>query len=133
VRNIRRGFQPRVCRDKIGNLIAGEQQILNRWAEYFEELLSSKTTQRMNAEIVYLGPELHISVPTVIEVYDTIRRMKDNSAPGEDAVTAELIKGGGRSLWKNIHQLIESIWQKEEMPEEWRTAIICLCIRRAVT
>jgi hypothetical protein len=88
VRNIKRGFQPRttVCRDKIGNLIAGEQQILDRWAEYFEELLSSKTTQLTNvAETVYFGPELHISVPTVIEVYDTIRKMKDNRAPGEDA------------------------------------------------
>jgi hypothetical protein len=53
---------------------------LSRWAEYFEELLSSKTTQRMNAEIAYLGPELYISVPTFIEVYDTIRRMKDNRA-----------------------------------------------------
>jgi hypothetical protein len=48
---------------------------LSRWAEYFEELLSSKATQRMNAEIAYLGP-----VPTFIEVYDTIRRMKDNRA-----------------------------------------------------
>jgi hypothetical protein len=62
VPNIKRGFQPRitVCWDKIGNLIAGEQQILNRWAEYFEELLSSKTTQCMNAETIsalnYLYP-----------------------------------------------------------------------------
>jgi hypothetical protein len=63
-------------------------------------------------------------MPTVIEVYDTIRRTKDNRAPREDAVTAELIKGGGRSLWKNIHQLIISICEKKEMPEEWRTAII---------
>jgi hypothetical protein len=69
VNNIKRVFQPRftVCRDKIGNLIAGEQQILNRWAEYFEELLSSKTTQRMNTEIVYFGPELHIPVPMVLD------------------------------------------------------------------
>jgi hypothetical protein len=51
--------------------------------------------------------------------------MKDNRAPGEDAITAELIKEGGRSLWKNIHQLIVSIWEKEEMSEEWQAAIIC--------
>jgi hypothetical protein len=79
----------------------------------------------MNAEIVYFSPELHISMPMIIEVYDTIRRMKENRAPRENATTAQLIKGGGRSLWKNIHQLIVSIWEKEEMPEERRTAIIC--------
>jgi hypothetical protein len=126
VRNIKRGFQLRttVCWDKIGNRIAGEQQILNRWAEYFEELLkSSTTTQSMNTEIVYFSPELHISVPTVTEVDDTNRRMKDNRTPGEDAITAELIKGSGRSLWKNIHQLIVSIWEK----------LFALYIRRAIS
>jgi hypothetical protein len=53
-RTILRGFKPKitVCRDKIGNLIAGEEHILNRWAEYFEELLSTKTTQCMNAETI---------------------------------------------------------------------------------
>jgi hypothetical protein len=39
-------------------------------------------------------------------VYDAIRRMKDNGAPGEDAVAVELMKEGGRSLWKDIRRLI---------------------------
>jgi hypothetical protein len=35
--NSKRGFKPRITvgRDKIRNLIAGEEHILNRWAEYF--------------------------------------------------------------------------------------------------
>jgi hypothetical protein len=42
--------------------------------------------------------------------------MEDNNrAPGEDAVTAELVKESGRSLRKNIYQLIVSILEKEEM------------------
>jgi hypothetical protein len=69
-------------------------------------------------------------VPTVIEVYKTIRRMKDNRAPGEGGITAELIKSGSRSLWKNIHQLIVSVWEKEKMLEEWRTAIIFLIYKK---
>jgi hypothetical protein len=72
-----------------------------------------------------------MNVPMVIEVYDTIRRMKDNRAPGEDAIIAQLIKGGGRSLRKNIHQLIVSMWEKAEMSEEWRTAIICPIYKKA--
>jgi hypothetical protein len=51
--------------------------------------------------------------------------MKDNRAPGGDAITAELIKKGGKRLWENIHQLILSIWNKEAIPEAWRTEIIC--------
>jgi hypothetical protein len=72
-----------------------------------------------------LALKLHIPEPTTTEVYDTIRKMKDNRAPGEDAITAKLIKKGGKHLWENIHQLIVSVWNKEEIPEEWRTAVLC--------
>jgi hypothetical protein len=81
--------------------------------------------QSTNNETVYFGPELHIPEPATTEVYDTIRNMKDSRTPGEDVITAELIKEGGKHLWENIQQLIVSKWNKEEIPEEWRTAIIC--------
>jgi hypothetical protein len=51
-------------------------------------------------------------VPTVTEVYHAIRKMKNSRAPGEDAITAELTKEGGRCVWKNIYQLTVSIWEK---------------------
>jgi sorting nexin-29 len=87
--------------------------------------------QSTNNETVYFGPELHIPEPSTSEVYDTVRKMKDNRAPGEDATMAELIKKGGKHLWENIHQLIVSIWNKEEIPEELRTAIICPIYKKA--
>jgi sorting nexin-29 len=37
----------------------------------------------------------------------------------------ELIKYGGRKLWNRIHQLIKIILEKEQMPQEWSTSIIC--------
>jgi hypothetical protein len=86
--------------------------------------------QLLNAETVFFGPELHIPVPTVTEVYGAIRRMKNIRAPGEDIITAELIKEGRRCLWKNIYQLIVSVWEKEVMSEEWQTATICPILKK---
>jgi hypothetical protein len=63
-------------------------------------------------------------------VYGAIRRMKNNRAPGDDAITAELTKEGGRYLWKNIYQLTVFVWEKEIMPEKWQTAIICPIFRK---
>jgi hypothetical protein len=39
---------------------------------------------------------------------------------GFDQIPTELIKAGGRT----IHKLIISIWNKEELPEEWKESII---------
>jgi len=34
------------------------------------------------------------------------------------------MKAGGRTLRSDIHRLINSIWYKEELPEEWNKSII---------
>jgi hypothetical protein len=37
---------------------------------------------------------------------------------------AELIKAGGRKIRCAIHKLIIAIWNKEELPEEWKESVI---------
>jgi hypothetical protein len=37
---------------------------------------------------------------------------------------AELIKAGGRIIRSEIHKLIISIWNKEELFEEWKESVI---------
>jgi hypothetical protein len=39
-------------------------------------------------------------------------------------IPAELIKTGGRTIRCAIHKHIISIWNKEELPEEWKESII---------
>jgi len=41
-----------------------------------------------------------------------------------DQIPAELIKGGGSTICGEFHKLIVSIWDKEELPEEWKESII---------
>lgn len=45
IKDIKKGFQPRttLCKNGQGQLIGDSTQILNRWAEYFEELLGNNT------------------------------------------------------------------------------------------
>ena len=58
----------------------------------------------------------------LLETLGVIRNLKNNRAPGEDLITSELIKYGGKKLWNRIHQLITTIWEIEQMPQY---AIIC--------
>jgi hypothetical protein len=41
-----------------------------------------------------------------------------------------LIKAGGTTLHDEIHTLINSVWNKEELPEEWREWIILLIYKK---
>jgi hypothetical protein len=54
----------------------------------------------------------------------TIENLKSHKSPGINQIRAELIKAGGRKISCEIHKLIISIWNKEELPEEWKESII---------
>jgi hypothetical protein len=52
-----------------------------------------------------------------------ISSLKRHKSPGTDQIPAELIKAGGRIIRSEIHKLIISIWNKEELPEEWKESV----------
>jgi mannosyltransferase OCH1-like enzyme len=65
-----------------------------------------------------------VSEPSAFEVEMATEILKRHKSPGIDSITAELIKAGGRTFHSEIHKLINSIWNKEELPEQWKKYII---------
>jgi len=53
-----------------------------------------------------------------------IEKLKSHKSPGIDQIPAELIKAGGRTIRGAIHKLIIAIWNKEDLPEEWKESVI---------
>ena len=51
-------------------------------------------------------------------------KLKNHKSPGIDPIPAKLIKAGGKTIHCEIHKLIISIWNKEELPEEWKESIV---------
>ena len=62
--------------------------------------------------------------PSAFEVELAIEKLKNHRSPGIDQIAAELIKAGCRTIRGEIHDLIISIWNKEELPDEWKQSII---------
>jgi sorting nexin-29 len=50
--------------------------------------------------------------------------LKKYKSPGSDQIPAELIQTGGEMLLSAIHKLINSIWNKEELTDQWKESII---------
>jgi hypothetical protein len=61
--------------------------------------------------------------PSAFEVEMAIEKLKGHKSPGIDQIPAELIKAEGRTTQSEIHKLIISIWNKEELPGERKETI----------
>jgi hypothetical protein len=67
--------------------------------------------------------DIHTAEPLVpehslVEVKFTTGKLKSYKFPGTDQILAELIQAGGEILLcSEIHKLICSIWNKEELPQ----------------
>ena len=57
-----------------------------------------------------------MSEPSAFEVEMATEILKRHKSPGIDSITEELIKAGGRTFCSETHKLINSIWNKEELP-----------------
>ena len=62
--------------------------------------------------------------PSAFDIDLAIENLKSHRSPSIDQISAELIKAGGRIIRSEIHKLVISIWNKEELPEEWKESII---------
>jgi Reverse transcriptase (RNA-dependent DNA polymerase) len=130
IRIAKNGFQPRIsmCRKKNGELVCDLNGVLERWKEHFNELLNAGTDDRQAAQSRHSyesddGKEF--SEPSRQEVVDAISRLKNNKAPGDDALSGELFKAGSASLVDTLHELILRCWSDEKLPSEWKTGVIC--------
>jgi hypothetical protein len=50
--------------------------------------------------------------------------LKTYKLSGNDQIQAELIQVGGETLLSAIHKLISYIWNKEELPDQWKESIV---------
>jgi hypothetical protein len=78
--------------------------------------------------------EIHTAeplVPSHLEIEISIAKLKKYKSPGSDQILAELYEAGDGTLVSVIHKLINSIWNKEELPDQWKEFVIVpVCISK---
>jgi len=58
--------------------------------------------------------------------------IKGHKSPGIDPIPAELNKSVGRTGRCDINKLINSIWNKQKLPEEWKESIIVPIYKKGI-
>ena len=126
INDFKKGYQPRtnvVVKDERGDLVAVTYSILASWRNYFSQLLDVHGVNDVRQTEIHTAEPL-VPEPSALEVELATEKLKSHKSPGIDHIPAELIKAGGRTIRNEIHKLIISIWNKEELPEEWKESII---------
>jgi hypothetical protein len=83
----RKGFQARlnVVRNEEGNLVADAQGVLKKWKDHFSKILNVHKghEQETTANEVHTA-EPHVPKPSLAEIVNAIKKLKNNRAPGMD-------------------------------------------------
>jgi hypothetical protein len=110
-------------KDKNGNVFADSHCILNRWKNYFSQLLNVHNVSNVRQIEVNTAEPL-VPGSSRLEVEIAVAKLKKYKSPGSDQIPAELIQAGGEMLLSENHKLINSVWKKEELTDQWNDSII---------
>ena len=114
-----------LVKDLNGELIREREKRKNRWKQHFDQLLNARN-DRPSSELDS-SPVRSITTedePTEEEVEKAIKKLKNHKASGVDQIHAEMLKYGGKSALKWIHRVVLCVWRNEEIPDDWKKAII---------
>jgi hypothetical protein len=112
-----------LVKDERGDLLADPHKILNRWKNYFCELLNVHGAGGVRQTEIHTA-EPFVPEPSASEVEAAIGKLKKLKSPGTDQIPAKLMQAGGETLRSEIHKLIKLIWNKEELLHQWKESIV---------
>jgi hypothetical protein len=105
-----------------GDLLADFHNILHRWKNYFSQLLNVHNISVVRQTELHMAEPL-VPGPNCLEVEIAIAKLKKYKSPGSDQIPTELIQAGGEIFLSAIHKLINAVWNKEELPDQWKKSI----------
>ena len=133
IRGLRGGKQrveSMLIHDKNSMLLLNSMDRLERWKQYFQELLN--VNRAVDQTLVDEIQPDHISAQeirrqgepsTFEEERQALKQMKCRKAPGNNNVTADMLKAGGTLVLNWLHEIFVDVWNSEEIFEEWTLAI----------
>jgi hypothetical protein len=115
----KRGYQPRrnIVKYDNGDLLADSHNILKRWKSYFSRLLNVHRVNNIR-QIKIRTAEPLVSDPRSFEVQIAIAKLKKFKSQGSYQFMPELIQAGYEKVRSKIYKLINSILNKEELPNQ---------------
>jgi hypothetical protein len=107
-------------KDEKGDLLADPLKIVNRWMNYFCQLLNVQLVGGISQTEIRTA-EPFVPESSISEVDVALGKLQ--RSPGGDQIPCELIQAGRGQLHSEIHKHIKLIWNKE-LPHQWKESIV---------
>ena len=114
INDFKKGYQPRtyIVKDEKGDLI-GDSHRRNYFSQLFNVNVFNDVRQTEIHTTETLMPE-----PSAFEFELANEKLKSHKSPDIDQIPEDLIKAVDRTIRHEIHKLIISIWNKDELSQE---------------
>jgi hypothetical protein len=117
-----------IIKDENDNLLADPQSVLNRWKNFFNQVLNVHGDHEIGQMDKYTAEPL-VPEPRIFELEIAIGTLKCYKFPGTDHFPAKLFKARCEILYILIHNFICSTWIKEELPQRGRNQLLSQFIK----
>ncbi|CAH2242802.1 jg25121 [Pararge aegeria aegeria] len=67
---------------------------------------------------------------SLYEISVALKQLKNGKAPGDDGITAELLKAGGKPILKVLQRLFDSVIHQGTTPEAWHRSVVVLFFKK---
>jgi len=104
-------------------LVTNCHSMLARWRNHFSQLLSVHGVSDVRQTEIRTTEPL-LPEPSACETEMASENLRRRKSPAINQIPTELLKQGVEQFALEIHKLINSIWNKEESPEEWKGSFI---------
>ena len=120
------GYSPLLSSDG-STLIKDQEGLTKRWHEHFSNLLNRPSS--VDADALSQIPQQPTQdwlakPPTIDEMKKAICQVNSGRASGKDGIPAEIYKAAGPNALEAFHDVQLSIWEEDEMADDFRYALI---------
>lgn len=114
----------KLIRNKEGVILTNENDIMERWKEYFQNLLNSHRDDRDGESVEHVREQHGEENISTKDVEMNIERLKNGKAAGHDNITVEMLKNMGKKGKEILTRICNKVWSGGRIPGDWEVGVI---------
>lgn len=115
-----------------GEVVTERQQITSTIQQFYSGLYRQSVPKPNRSRIQMVQNVGSEDIPEVdtAELRMALKQMKNRKAPGEDLITVEMLKNGGKTLEKALIILFNRCLEEGKIPDTWRNAEVIILFKK---